>query len=583
MLTSPIEEIKNRLDMVQVVGEYVKLQKAGANYRALCPFHSEKGPSFFVTPARQIWHCFGCGIGGSIFDFIMQIEGIEFGDALRMLAQKAGVELPKRDPAFAKLQSERKLLSEILDLASKFFVKQLESQQGAAVKEYLKGRGITEASLEAWALGYAPDSKGSLVSFLAQKGYKEQEIARAGLVIRTQDGTYDRFRSRIMFPIHSVQGEVVGFGGRIFGKDQKELAKYINTPATPMYDKSSILYGLDIAKLEIRKQDACILVEGYTDVINTTQTNTKNVVATSGTALTLTHLKLLKRYSDNLILAFDMDVAGDSATKRGIELALVEGFTIKIARLPEGQDPADIAKEDPAAWERAIGKASSLIDYYFESTFTLFDKTTPEGKKKAASLLFPVIAKLPSKIEQTHWVHRLAEELEVKDEAVLEELSKHKTEPIHQRAEKLVSGSIPSKKGRRELIEERILVLLFRDPENIKKLKEEDIAQMSLSTQEIVSGLQQAKDLEFSTLEPLFPAATIKEIQRLLLLADLKEEEEDLEDEFILCLKSLVVFSLKERLEEIVREIKKAEAAKESPKLELLLREFHEITKELQS
>ena len=587
MLNSPIEEIKNRLDIVQIVGEYVKLQKAGANYRALCPFHSEKGPSFFVSPARQMYHCFGCSVGGDVFQFVMQIEGMEFGDALRLLAQKAGVELLKRDPAFAKLQSERKQLQEILELASQFFVRQLESQQGLLAKEYLKSRGVSDESFRTWSLGYAPDTKRTLLDFLLKKGHREEEINRAGLLVRTDTGVYDRFRSRIMFPVFNLQGEVIGFGGRIFGKEGKDLAKYVNTPATSLYDKGRLLYGLDKAKLEMRKQDSCILVEGYMDVILVAQTNAKNVVATSGTALTLFHLQLLKRYSENLLLAFDMDIAGDSATKRGIELALSEGFSVKIVRLLKEKDPADIVKEDPALFEKALSQAFSIIDYYFETAFLQFDKTTAEGKKKAGALLLHIISKLPNKIEQTHWIQRLAVELGVKEEAVFEELSKVKKEPGERRESSLaqkVSSALPRRgngKGRRGLIEERILILLFKDPENLKKLKEEDIGQMSTATQEIVTGLKKAENLDFSSLEKIFPETNLKEVKHIALLADLEEDEEGLEDEFHLCLKSLVIFSLKERLEEIIQKVKKAEGAKEGAKLDLLLQEFHEITKEL--
>ncbi|MCH8244530.1 DNA primase [Patescibacteria group bacterium] len=587
MLNSPIEEIKNRLDIVQVIGEYLKLQKAGASYRALCPFHSEKGPSFFVSPARQMYHCFGCSVGGDIFQFVMQIEGMEFGDALRLLAQKAGVELSKTDPAYARMQSERKQLQEILELASKFFIRQLESQQGLLAKEYLKSRGVFDESFRAWSLGYAPDTKRTLLDFLLEKGHREEEINRAGLLVRTDTGVYDRFRSRIMFPVFNLQGEVIGFGGRIFGTERKDLAKYVNTPATSLYDKGRILYGLDKAKLEMRKQDSCILVEGYMDVILVAQTNAKNVVATSGTALTLSHLQLLKRYSENLLLAFDMDIAGDSATKRGIELALSEGFNVKIVRLLKGKDPADIVKEDPALFEKALLQASSIIDYYFETAFSQFDKTTAEGKKKAGALLLHIISKLPNKIEQTHWIQRLAVELGVKEEAVFEELSKVKKEPGERQESSLAQeAALPVSrqgggKGRRGLIEERILILLFRDPENLKKLKEEDIRQMSTATQEIVIGLKKAENLDFSSLEKIFPETNLKAVKHIALLADLEEEEEGLEDEFHLCLKSLVIFSLKERLEEIIQKVKKAEGAKEGAKLDLLLQEFHEITKEL--
>ena len=580
MLQSPIEEVKNRLDIVQVVGEYLKLQKAGANFRALCPFHAEKGPSFFVTPARQMWHCFGCGIGGSVFDFVMHIEGLEFGDALRLLAQKAGVELPKRSPAFVQQETERKRLLEITELAARFFEKQLSSKAGAAAKEYLQKRGVSNESFAAWRIGYAPGTKRSMLDFLVQQGYREQEIGRAGLLVRGEQGVFDRFRSRIMFPVFNLQGEVMGFGGRIFGKEDKDMAKYVNTPNTPLYDKGRILYGLDKAKLEVRKQDSCVLVEGYMDAILVSQAGTKNVVATSGTALTSFHLQLLRRYSENLVLAFDMDIAGDTATKRGIELSMAEGFLVKIVRLTEGKDPAEAA-HDPESWHLALDRATSIIDYYFESTFSFFNKRTLDGKSKAASLLLSVIFKLPNKIVQSHWIQRLAEELGVREEAVREELAKVKAEPRLQRTNAPFALSAREKKGRRELIEERILVLVFCDPGNLKQLKEEDVRQMSLTMQEIVAGLQQAENLEFSSLEQVFSQTNLQTVRHAALLAELEKGEEELKDEFSLCLKSLAIFSLKGRLEEIMREIKKAEGEQELSRIDLLLREFQEIAKEL--
>src|SRR3989344_2990603 len=580
MLQSPIEEVKNRLDIVQVVGEYLKLQKAGANFRALCPFHAEKGPSFFVTPARQMWHCFGCGIGGSVFDFVMHIEGLEFGDGLRLLAQKAGVELPKRSPAFVQQETERKRLLEITELAARFFEKQLSSKAGAAAKEYLQKRGVSNESFAAWRIGYAPGTKRSMLDFLVQQGYREQEIGRAGLLVRGEQGVFDRFRSRIMFPVFNLQGEVMGFGGRIFGKEDKDMAKYVNTPNTPLYDKGRILYGLDKAKLEVRKQDSCVLVEGYMDAILVSQAGTKNVVATSGTALTSFHLQLLRRYSENLVLAFDMDIAGDTATKRGIELSMAEGFLVKIVRLTEGKDPAEAA-HNPESWHLALDRATSIIDYYFESTFSFFNKRTLDGKSKAASLLLSVIFKLPNKIVQSHWIQRLAEELGVREEAVREELAKVKAEPRLQRTNAPFALSAREKKGRRELIEERILVLVFCDPGNLKQLKEEDVRQMSLTMQEIVAGLQQAENLEFSSLEQVFSQANLQTVRHAALLAELEKGEEELKDEFSLCLKSLAIFSLKGRLEEIMREIKKAEGEQELSRIDLLLREFQEIAKEL--
>ena len=361
---NPIEQIKSKLDIVEVVGSYIKLQKTGINYRALCPFHSEKKPSFFVSPSRQIFKCFGCGEFGDLFKFVMKIEGLEFGDALRILAKRAGVELRRQDP---KLKTERRRLYEITELACRFFERQLkESKAGLEVKEYLLKRGINEESIKKWRLGYSPNTWRGLSDFLVSKGYEREEIVKTGLAIKKESeevhSAYDRFRGRIIFPVFDLNSQVIGFGGRVFEKDQdpklkskdEEVARYINTPNTLLYDKSWVLYGLNFAKVEIRRNDVCILVEGYTDVILSYQAGFQNTVGTSGTALTPFQLKILKRYSQNLITAFDMDIAGDSATRRGIDLAQKEDFQIKIITMPSGSDPADIISEEPKKWEKLI-------------------------------------------------------------------------------------------------------------------------------------------------------------------------------------------------------------------------------------
>jgi len=574
-MDSVIDEIKNRLDIVEVISSYIRLQKAGSNYKALCPFHSEKNPSFFVSPARQIWHCFGCNRGGSIFNFVMEIENVEFGDALKILAQRAGVELKPMRP---ELRTERQRLYEICELSTRFFETQLEgSSIGKEAKKYLLNRGISEDSIKKWRLGYAPDTWRSLIDFLISKGYKKEEIERAGVVIKSE-GThnfYDRFRGRIIFPIFDLNSQIVGFGGRIF--KEKEGAKYINTPNTLLYDKSKILYGLDRAKMEIRKKNFCILVEGYTDVILSNQSGYENVVSTSGTALTPYQLKILKRYSENLLTAFDMDIAGDWATKRGIDLAQGQGFNIKVILMPENLDPADIISKDLKDWQRLISEAKSILDFYFETTLSHFDKGTPQGKKEISKILLPVIKRIPNKIEQSHWVQKLAKELEVREEDVTEELRKIKlSEEIYGlESEEIIN--LPTK-SRRELLEERliILILIAKSPQNLEFITDEEITILTPKIQgifkKIKENLVDGRELDVIGLSP--------EWANLINYCYLKAEVEEIEEKEIVpeiknCLKELKSLEIKNKLERISQEIKEAEDKKDSSKLQKLLEEFN--------
>jgi len=577
MISSPIDEIKSRLDIVEVIGSYIKLHKAGANYRALCPFHSEKKPSFFVSPARQIWHCFGCGKGSDIFGFVKEIEGVEFGDALRILAQRAGVELK---PIRPELKTERNRLYEICELATRFFEKQLEeSSTGKEAKKYLLSRNISEESIKKWRLGYAPDVWQGLSDFLTSRSYKKEEVEKAGLGISSDQGSfYDRFRGRIIFPIFDLNSQVVGFGGRIFKeKDKTEIAKYVNTPNTLLYDKSRILYGLDKAKVEIRKKDSCILVEGYTDVIMTHQAGTQNVVATSGTALTLEQLKILRRYSNNLILGFDMDVAGDTATKRGIDLAQIQGFDIRVIRLPEGKDAADVISLNPKEWEKAIENAKLILDFYFESAFSGRDPKTPEGKKEVSKILLPVLKRIPNQIEKSFWIQRLAKDLGVREEDLREELKKVKLEENLYGLEPEEIISLPPK-SRKELLEERLLTLILKTGnKNLNLIDEKENSYFSQKTQEILMNLK--KDKNFPT-EKLSPE-TIDYFNYLALKAEIEEiEEKDIEPEIKYCLKEIQHLGVKNKLDQISQEIKKAEEEKDSKKIEKLTQEFNEFAKE---
>ncbi|MCX6722811.1 MAG: CHC2 zinc finger domain-containing protein [Candidatus Staskawiczbacteria bacterium] len=614
MPDSQIEEIKNKLNVLDVVGSYVKLSKTGINYRGLCPFHTEKGPSFFVSPGRQMWKCFGCGKGGDIFEFIKEIEGVEFGDALRLLASKAGVELKRENP---QVVSERKRLYEICDLACSFFEKQLQAGSvgkpdkspeghfdgpatmptkralGGDAKEYLLNRGITEESIAKWRLGYSPDTWQGLSDFLVGRGYNREEIVKAGLAVQSDKGNnpYDRFRGRIIFPIFDLNSQVIGFSARIFprhsgvpleaGKDGMG-AKYINTPQTMLYDKSNVLYGMNYAKLAIRKQNNCVLTEGNTDAIMCHQAGFENTIAVSGTALTQRHLSILKRYSENLIFAFDMDLAGDTATKRGISLAESQGFNIKIIDTYSGaKDPAEIILENPENWQNSMVKARSIMDFYFDSTFAKFDKNNPKDKKEIGKIILPAIKRLQNKIEQSHWVQKLAEKLGVSHDAVLQELKDTKIENINlatPEVNKVILSDNPI--GRKKMLEDKIISLVLKNPENLNLIEDCHNCLFCDRTKSLIGNIKNSAMKRGNDSEAIFADLKQDEYKELFdtlsFMAEVEYDNDGL-DEIQLCLNHLKDINTREKRTTISGEIKKAELAGDFEKVNNLIKEFNLI------
>jgi DNA primase len=513
-----------------------------------------------------------CGSGGDIFKFVMQIEGVEFGDALRILAQRAGVELRRQTPEYTQWKTERQELHDVCELATKFFEKQLqESKWGKEAKDYLLSRKITEESIKKWRIGYAPDVWQGLADFLNSRGYQQGKIKEAGLGLSSEKGSfYDRFRGRIIFPIFDLNSQIVGFGGRVFkDKDNKEIAKYVNTPQTVLYDKSRILYGLDKAKVEIRKKNACILVEGYTDVIMAHQAGTQNVVATSGTALTPFQLRILKRYTENLILGFDMDVAGDTATKRGIDLAQSVGFNIKVLRLPEGKDAAEIISKNEKEWQESLLQPKSIMDFYFESAFSGRDKRSAEDKKEISKILLPIIKRIPNSIVQAHWVNELAKKLAVKEEVIEQELKKVKLEeyPEVLGVEEEEIKSLPVK-SRRELLEERLVILILKSPQSIDLVKGWP-DKFSEPIREVLMKLKSKSKIDSDFYNYLALRADVEEI-----------EEEEIASEIQCCLKEIAAMEIKNKLDGISQEIITAEEEKDWKKVERLTKEFNQLIKD---
>jgi DNA primase len=456
-MPSTVDQIKDRLDITDVVGSYIKLDPAGSNFKARCPFHNEKTPSFFVSPSRQTYHCFGCNVGGDIFSFVQEIEGIDFPGALRVLADRAGVEIKKE---YHGTRSDKDNSFAVLEDATNFFEGNLKEQK--EVIDYLKKRGLTGETAKRFKVGYAPAGWSNLYDFLKSKGYSDVSMEKVGLIVKGDKGYYDRFRSRIMFPIADISGRVVGFSGRIFGAEDEKTAKYVNSPETELFNKSKILYGFDKAKLAIRKNGFCILVEGQMDLLMSHQAGFANTVAASGTALTEEHLKLIKRLTDNLVFAFDADDAGVSASKRGVDSALSLDLDVKIVLLPSGSDPADLILKDKSMWEMQIKEAQHIIDFYIN---TLANKGLEqrEFRVKVGELVLPYVARLKNKINQAHFVTEIARKLGISEEPVWEEL-KGVSVDNKQASESNTQGNVKkatAQLSRREMLERKIMGIIL--------------------------------------------------------------------------------------------------------------------------
>ena len=407
----PKDEIKQKCDVAEIVGEYLDLKPAGSgSFKATCPFHAEKTPSFYVSTEKQIWHCFGCGEGGDVFSFVMRMEGMDFPEVLRHLGKKVGVEVKR----FSSSQSqEKQRLSELNQLASAFYRKVLtDSAKGEQARAYVQARGIDSELAERFGLGYAPESWEALATFFAKRSYADHEGEKAGLLLRSRKGTgmIDRFRNRLMIPLRDHHGNVVGFTGRLLpGKDEKG-AKYMNSPETPLYHKGELLFGLDLAKRSIKEKKCVIIVEGNLDVIASHKAGVTNVVASSGTALTEIQLTLLKRFTNNLVFAFDDDAAGLAAAKKGMHLARSLEFDLRVISLPdEIKDPDDLVQKDPEQWKMLTENTIPVMQYLIEKTVQGRDLTTIEDKRFVAGELLPELESNKSVVEREHWLQIIAD------------------------------------------------------------------------------------------------------------------------------------------------------------------------------
>ena len=464
-----IDEVKQKIDIVEVIGEYVPLTKAGRTFRALCPFHSEKHPSFYVYPERQSWHCFGaCNTGGDAFSFIMKKQGIDFGEALRLLAERVGIVIPSRlEPEAGK--DERERLYQVNAAATQYFHNLLLNSAAAKkARDYLARRGLLPKTISDFQLGFSLISREALKQYLMERGYSEDELEQAGLIIRQDDGkTHDRFRNKLMFPIFDIRGRVTGFGARVL---DESLPKYINSPQTPVFDKSSILYAINLAAAAIRQQERAVIVEGYMDVITAHQNGFSNVVASMGTSLTEKQVSALKKLTKNMMLALDADAAGEEATLRATGYENTLNAEVRVIIMPSGKDPDDVLREDAKTWQRLQEEALPIIDYTFNMVTSGLDLTTAKDKSLVVDKLLPIIAEIKDIVRQAHYLQKLARLIKVSERSLEAALGKMKTSQVGGRVRSKTQELAEAVTSRSALllssrVEEECLAWLLQYPE----------------------------------------------------------------------------------------------------------------------
>lgn len=417
-MSSVTEQIKERLDIVDVLSSYIKVEKAGVNFKGKCPFHNEKTASFFISPSRQTFYCFGCGEKGDIFSFVEKFEGLDFRGALESLAKRAGVEIKSFEKEDRATADQKERFFQIMEEATKFYEKKLLDTKIAA--EYLKNRGISDSSIHDWRLGFAPDEWRSLHDYLTANNIKREEMLSVGLIkkVANEDKFYDTFRNRIVFPISDTAGRVIAFSGRAMREDEKN-PKYLNSPETKLFYKSEALHGFHLAKNYIRKIDYAVLVEGQMDLILSHQAGVANTVASSGTALTALHLKKIQKLSNRIIIAYDSDEAGEKAASKAATAALSLGMEAKIASLPEGEDPASVAKDDPEKWKDALRKSEHFIDFTLRRSLGAKNPV-----KEVSTKVLPLMNFLKSEIEKAKYIKKISFEMGVPEEAVWNDFKK---------------------------------------------------------------------------------------------------------------------------------------------------------------
>ncbi len=583
-MANEVEEIKRKIDIVDLVSSYVPLQKAGKNHKALCPFHSEKTPSFMVSPQLQIFKCFGCGEGGDIFSFYSKMENVPFSEALNELARRAGVKLPSRKKTPEDEQREK--IHEINRLSSDFFHFLLKGHKiGGSAREFLKKRGVKDTSVEEFGLGYAPDSWDSLGRFILKKGYSTTDFLQSGVGSKKEGGRgyFDFFRGRLIFPLRSSAGRVVGFSGRALGGE--ESPKYLNSPETPVFEKRRFLYNLDLAKREVRKKKDVLLVEGMMDVIALWERGIKNAVATGGTALSAEHVAQLAKFANRVTICFDRDAAGLAATKKGILLAQSAGLEVRAVLLPEGEDPDKAIRDDEKGFKKLISQAPSVFDYYLSSALSRFDPDTAAGKKEISQEILPLVKSLANEVEKAAYIGRLSEVLEVAEEVLWRQLEREQAiedEEAFSRATKTkgLTSALPKK-------EAYLMALLFSAPAQrlrslqrkiaLEDLDDEGLRKILLELREYLKGVKRFLLQNFSVKLGKRERKVLEE----LVLLPLPQSE--LAEEFSRALSSVKKARLVRERRDLVSQVREAEREGKTAKVRKLQKQIHEISSKIDS
>lgn len=557
MAMSDIDEVKSRTNIVDLISARVTLKKAGRHWKALCPFHSEKTPSFIVSPERQMWKCFGCNRGGSVLDFVMEYEHVDFVEALETLAEKAGVKLERRHTDTPEAKVKEKILA-ANHLASEYYHYLLAKHAiGEKARGYLKTRGVTDKTIKTFSLGYSPNSWDGLLKYLKKKGYDEKLLDQAGLIVPSGRGGYDRFRGRVMFTLKDHRGNIVGFSGRLLDPEAKE-AKYINTSETSVYSKSNLLYGLDVTKAAIQKEGEAIVMEGEFDVISSFQAGIGNVVAIKGSALTEGHVNLLRRFAERLILALDSDLAGDAAARRGIEIADRAGLDLRVAAMPSGKDPDEAARSDPGLFKKALKAAQPIYDYFIDSAMKRYDAKDAFGKRKISDELLPVVANIDNPIIQGHYIKKLGATLGVSEDAISDGMRK-----LARRESVVRPKEVSSSRSRQENLELYVLAILlqgktidlyeeFKETLNLADLTIRPVRQIIEHVDHYLNDHTTFLIKDFADRLPKELTSTLDEAF-LWDIADLLDDEERLSKEWTKALLAFKRASLRRRMTELSR------------------------------